>query len=351
MADGDLSCPAARPCTRNRTTAATSRTPVYDDAPDGKGMRFAARARMLATDGRVERTPVVDDGRAARARRLLAVAVETSFAGFDREPSRGPRPGPGDAGTAGRGRGPIVRAPPGGARPRLPRAVRPRRRSTSADRRRTATPTDRRLRDYAAGAADPGLEALYFQFGRYLLISGSRPGGPPAQPAGHLEPAPAAAVEQQLHRQHQHRDELLARRDHEPRRVPRTAAALHRRPGQDRRGHGPPLLRLRRLVRPPQQRHLGAQQPGRRLRAGQPGLGELADGRRLAQPASLGALRLRRRPAWLRDDRLPADEGRGGVRAGLARRRAGRIPRDGAVDLAGEPVQDARRLRRAPSRS
>ena len=39
-------------------------------------------------------------------------------------------------------------------------------------------PTDIRLREYAAGAADPGLEALYFQFGRYLLISGSRPGGP-----------------------------------------------------------------------------------------------------------------------------------------------------------------------------
>ncbi|OLY90680.1 alpha-L-fucosidase 2 [Cnuella takakiae] len=38
-------------------------------------------------------------------------------------------------------------------------------------------PTDQRLEAYSKGAADPGLEALYFQFGRYLLISSSRPGG------------------------------------------------------------------------------------------------------------------------------------------------------------------------------
>jgi len=41
-------------------------------------------------------------------------------------------------------------------------------------------PTDERLRRYAAGAPDPELEALYFQFGRYLLIASSRPGGLPA---------------------------------------------------------------------------------------------------------------------------------------------------------------------------
>lgn len=38
-------------------------------------------------------------------------------------------------------------------------------------------PTDERLIRYAKGEADTGLEALYFQFGRYLLISSSRPGG------------------------------------------------------------------------------------------------------------------------------------------------------------------------------
>ena len=45
-------------------------------------------------------------------------------------------------------------------------------------------PTDERVKAYAKGAADPQLEALYFQFGRYLLISSSRPGDQPANLQG-----------------------------------------------------------------------------------------------------------------------------------------------------------------------
>ena len=52
--------------------------------------------------------------------------------------------------------------------------------------------TDERLRRYTEGAADPYLEALYFQFGRYLLISSSRTPGVPANLQGiwnpHLRP-------------------------------------------------------------------------------------------------------------------------------------------------------------------
>ncbi len=40
-------------------------------------------------------------------------------------------------------------------------------------------PTDTRLRRFAAGK-DPQLAALYFQYGRYLLIASSQPGGQPA---------------------------------------------------------------------------------------------------------------------------------------------------------------------------
>lgn len=40
-------------------------------------------------------------------------------------------------------------------------------------------PTDRRIEEFARGAADPSLAALYFNFGRHLLISSSRPGGLP----------------------------------------------------------------------------------------------------------------------------------------------------------------------------
>jgi alpha-L-fucosidase 2 len=45
-------------------------------------------------------------------------------------------------------------------------------------------PTDQRLLKYTEGAKDPALESLYFQFGRYLLISCSRPGGLPANLQG-----------------------------------------------------------------------------------------------------------------------------------------------------------------------
>jgi alpha-L-fucosidase 2 len=45
-------------------------------------------------------------------------------------------------------------------------------------------PTDQRLMGFAQGAPDPALAALYFNFGRYLLISSSRPGGLPANLQG-----------------------------------------------------------------------------------------------------------------------------------------------------------------------
>jgi alpha-L-fucosidase 2 len=45
-------------------------------------------------------------------------------------------------------------------------------------------PTDVRLAPRKAGTPDPALEALLFQYGRYLLISSSRPGGLPANLQG-----------------------------------------------------------------------------------------------------------------------------------------------------------------------
>lgn len=44
--------------------------------------------------------------------------------------------------------------------------------------------TDQRLQAYQDGGQDPALEALYFQYGRYLLISSSRPGSLPANLQG-----------------------------------------------------------------------------------------------------------------------------------------------------------------------
>ncbi len=45
-------------------------------------------------------------------------------------------------------------------------------------------PTDERVRSAEAGAADPGLIALLYQYGRYLLIASSRPGDLPAHLQG-----------------------------------------------------------------------------------------------------------------------------------------------------------------------
>ncbi len=49
-------------------------------------------------------------------------------------------------------------------------------------------PTDKRLQRYTTGADDKDLEVLYFQFGRYLLISSSRTPGVPANLQGIWNP-------------------------------------------------------------------------------------------------------------------------------------------------------------------
>ncbi len=149
---------------------------VYDESSDGRGTRFAARARVLRTDGRVERgvsSLAISGAREA----LIAVALDTSFAGFDKEPSRGPDPGQAAAARLDA----VARKPYTTLRAAHVRDFRSLFDRVALDLGRAPQddlPTDARLRAYAGGASDPGLEALYFQFGRYLLISGSRPGSP-----------------------------------------------------------------------------------------------------------------------------------------------------------------------------
>jgi len=57
---------------------------------------------------------------------------------------------------------------------------------------RGSLPIDERLEAYRAGGDDPALEALYFQYGRYLLMASSRPGTQPANLQGiwnpHVQP-------------------------------------------------------------------------------------------------------------------------------------------------------------------
>jgi alpha-L-fucosidase 2 len=52
------------------------------------------------------------------------------------------------------------------------------------DGSRNEKPTDERLKSLREGGSDPNLEALCFQFGRYILVSSSRAGGQPANLQG-----------------------------------------------------------------------------------------------------------------------------------------------------------------------
>jgi alpha-L-fucosidase 2 len=159
---------------------------VYDESPAGKGTRFAARVRVLSTDGTVDAGPGSLTIRGA-GHAVLLVAVDTSFTSFDREPSAGPDPvqttrdrlATLSGATFERVRDAHVRD-----HAALFGRVSLDLGTSSQD----ARPTDARLREYRAGAADAGLEALYFQFGRYLLIASSRPGGPPANLQGIWNP-------------------------------------------------------------------------------------------------------------------------------------------------------------------
>jgi alpha-L-fucosidase 2 len=55
---------------------------------------------------------------------------------------------------------------------------------SARDAEAASLPTDQRIERVRAGADDPGLLALYFHYGRYLLIASSRPGSLPANAQG-----------------------------------------------------------------------------------------------------------------------------------------------------------------------
>lgn len=167
--DGATTAPAVSP----------HETPViYSEGNDGAGTRFATRLKA-----RVEGGTVRVDGDALRVsgatEAVLVLAVGSSYNGFDKSPSKQ------GIDAAAQADATLGRVDTATFSQLLDRHVADYR--SLFDRVRIdlgpITPagrvtTDHRVVRYADGQ-DESLAALYFQFGRYLMIAGSRPGSQP----------------------------------------------------------------------------------------------------------------------------------------------------------------------------
>jgi alpha-L-fucosidase 2 len=142
------------------------------------GLRFEARLRVLADGGKVNVTDEAVEVAGADSATLL-LAAATSFRNYhDIGADPAARCAAALNAAGGKSFADLLAAHEEDHR-RLFRRV-------SLDLGRTdaaSMPTDERLRAVAQ-ADDPALEALYFQFGRYLLIASTRPGGQPANLQG-----------------------------------------------------------------------------------------------------------------------------------------------------------------------
>jgi alpha-L-fucosidase 2 len=151
---------------------------LYGDEIEGLGTRFDARLRAVVQGGEAEaRSDGLHVRRASEV--LLILAAGTSFNGFDKSPSRQ------GADASARAAADLERA----AKKSFPalRQVHVRDYQTLFNRvslnlgaasEQSRLPTDERVTKFT-NDQDPALAALYFQFGRYLMIVGSRPGGQP----------------------------------------------------------------------------------------------------------------------------------------------------------------------------
>jgi hypothetical protein len=158
---------------------------IYTDTTGCNGMRFQLRLKAIPKGGamRVD-TNGIHISKADEL--LLLVSAATSFNGFDKCPDAMGKDEKAIAGNI------IKKAASKSFAQLLQRHVSDYQRyfnrvsfnlkDSSANT--NTLPTGERLKAYSAGAYDPGMEVLYFQYGRYLLISSSRVGGPPANLQG-----------------------------------------------------------------------------------------------------------------------------------------------------------------------
>jgi alpha-L-fucosidase 2 len=155
---------------------------VYGDPLQCRGMRFVLKANAASVDGTIKSDlEGLHISNATEATLILSAA--TSFNGYDKCPDKD---GKDEVAIGNR----YLQAATAKSYSLLKQdhiADHQKyfnRVSLSLNSPKVDIPTDERLKKYAEGAADTGLETLYFQYGRYLLISSSRPGGIPANLQG-----------------------------------------------------------------------------------------------------------------------------------------------------------------------
>ncbi len=156
-----------------------------NNGTDGQGMRYAAYLRVAAGGGKV----FTEDGRVSvegADSATLFITAATDYAGFAGRRT----PDPDAAALADLERacrrtyGEIKQDHLADYRKWFGRITLCLSDDQTASAESATLPTNRRLEALAQGGSDPALAALYFQFGRYLLISSSRPGGLPAHLQG-----------------------------------------------------------------------------------------------------------------------------------------------------------------------
>jgi alpha-L-fucosidase 2 len=160
-------------------------TGQLNNGTDGQGVRFAAEVKAIAQGGTVSVNEGMLQVRGAdEVVLLLSAATDIrTFAGRKVEDA-GKTAAADLAGAAAKSFMTLRTAHVADYRHWFDRAEL---RLGTADKNSVAAaaiPTPARLRAYREGAVDPGLAALYFDFGRYLLISSSRAGGLPANLQG-----------------------------------------------------------------------------------------------------------------------------------------------------------------------
>jgi alpha-L-fucosidase 2 len=160
---------------------------LYADEIGGLGMFFEARVRAFTIDGSVKSSAQGLEVTSA-SEMLLVLAAATSFNGYRKSPSR---EGADPAALTGARLDRIAGRPFSALREAHVKDYKSLFDRVSINLGSASTqsrlPTDERIERFS-NDRDPDLAALYFQYGRYLMIAGSRPGGQPLNLQGIWNP-------------------------------------------------------------------------------------------------------------------------------------------------------------------